>query len=147
MSGEGNRNELGGLSDADKGDIASVIDAMKDATMAGDIEALRGMYTHDAVQMIPDQAEPIRGLSNFIFNDSIPLSYDFEIEDIDGSGDHAWMRGTICQNYPNGSDKIATFGASFLLTLRRQVTGTWLITTDTFTFERIDSKEKTSPNS
>ena len=96
-----------GLSDTDKSDIASIVIALKAATMAGDNDAQRVFYTEDAVHMIPDRAEPVRGLSNFIFNDTIPLTYNFEIEEIDGSGDHAWMRGTMRQTYSADTGKIA----------------------------------------
>ena len=110
--------------------------------MSGNIDAQRALYTEDAVQMIPDQAEPVRGLKNFIFNDTIPLTYNFEIENIDGSGDRAWMRGTLRQTYSAGNDEVATYGASFLLTLHRQSNETWLITTDTFTFQQITADQE-----
>jgi ketosteroid isomerase-like protein len=131
----------GGLSAEDRTMIKSMFDTLVEKKMTGEDAPRRAMYSDDIVQMIPQLAEPVRGINDMVIDPEIPLTFDLTIEDIDGSGNFAYARTSIRMTYAGAGDSIETYGAMNLLILNKQPDGKWLITNDIFTFETLENEE------
>jgi ketosteroid isomerase-like protein len=116
-----------------------MLDTLAEKKMTGEDAPRRAMFSDDIVQMIPELAEPVRGIKGMIIDANIPLTNDLTIEDMDGGGDFAYVRVSTRMTYAGESDTVDTYGAMHLMILKKQPDGKWLITNDIFTFEQLDS--------
>lgn len=122
------------LSDADRAGIQEVTDAYVKAALAGDADGLSALYTEDAVLM-DNGAPAMKGraaIGEFMKSYPPVTSFDHEIDDIDGAGDVAYVRGhwTIEITPPEASP--ITMVGKYIEIRRRQPDGRWLIAADIF---------------
>ena len=129
------------LSAEDRATIKSMFDILIEKKMTGEDAPRRAMYSVNIVQMIPQLAEPVRGIDNLIIDPDIPLTFDLTIEQMDGSGNFAYVRASIRMTYAGTGDSIESYGAMILHILNKQPDGKWLITNEIFTFETLEDDE------
>ncbi len=130
-------SEAADLSEADVAAIRAVHEAFEAAAMAGDWDAALALYTEDAVQLAPEEPPALGraaiverweriGIRGLTF-----LERDHPIQKVDGSGDVAYVWGTITQRATwEGQDNVIENGAEMLQLLRRQPDGSWLVALD-----------------
>ena len=119
------------LSEADIAAIEGMVDAITEADLAGDWDAIGAFLTEDFNYM-PSQLPPIEGKAAWRkWVESVEISIQavqFNPLEIDGRGDLAFVRGTISETYTVGdSPDVIEGDLKFIWILRKQTDGKWLI--------------------
>lgn len=125
--------EAGPLSEED---VAAIRNMMEQewtrSVLAGDVDAWAGLWVEDGVLMEPNAPaivgrEAIRGyLADFLAAFSI-TDFSVVVDDVDGRGDLAYVRGTDTVTYTApGMPEAIGFDGKYLIILRRQPDGAWL---------------------
>lgn len=101
--------------------------------LAGDWPALASHYAEDAV-LYPPGREPVRGRDAIeAFFASFPPVVDLvaDVEEIDGSGDTAYLRGSSVVTFATeGEGEAAKESLKFIEIHRKQPDGRWLMVAD-----------------
>ena len=102
---------------------------------AGDVEALLGLLTPDAVLKLPGSPALVGkaaiGAALTRFHAEASEAVEFRVEEVEVSGDLAYARVTERATItPEGGAPGATLAGMHLAILRRQPTGEWLIARD-----------------
>ena len=119
------------LSDEDIAAIKSLCPALDKAALAGDWDAVVGLFTEDALLMQPN-GPAVQGRSPFkSWIESFDLTiteHAIELIEIDGYGDVAYGQATYVEAMilGGGSEPIREVG-KILFIFRRQPDGSWLI--------------------
>lgn len=124
------------LSPDDMAEIRALTDAYVAGWLAGDPDAVMSTLAEDAI-LQPAGQEPIRGhdaIRAFWWPDdgstTTILEYEVELQEIGGSGSHAFSRGRGVLSFryeQGGTVSEATSEATSLTVYRRQTDGSWLI--------------------
>ncbi len=123
------------LSVEDVTGVEALSEAFHSAYVAQDWEALKALYTEDAV-VLPPNAPEVVGRDNIqqYFASGLPgTTIEIETVEIDGFADLAYIRGTFVSTTSaaeEGESVIAT--GKFLEIRRKQADGSWLISRDMF---------------
>ena len=124
---------LGSLSDEDVAAIKSGTEAFLQAWRSSDGEAFAALYTVDAIVMPPNESI-IQGRGAIkASNEASPptIEADLTIEDIDGRGDLAYVRGTYSLTIqPEGAPEPIRDTGKYIEIRRKQQDGSWLIAID-----------------
>lgn len=119
----------GELGQFDKEAIANVRQAFVQAVRAGDGSRVAALFTEDGVEMPPN--EPIRMGRDAISAAQLPTVMAFTLtgEETEGVGDWAYDRGVyqITVTMEGMTEPISDTG-KYLVLLRKQSDGSWLIT-------------------
>ena len=121
--------EAGPLSDADVSAIRGVVDAFGEALLAGDWDATGALFTEDVVFMVPDVPELGRAAWRAMV-DEAQLAYHevtFEVSEIDGRADLAFLRGTFSGTVSAGEAEPSEVVSKYVWILKKQPDGSWLI--------------------
>jgi ketosteroid isomerase-like protein len=123
------------LSDADAAAIMADSDAFSESVLSGDWAAAAAHYTDDAIFMPPNEAV-IQGRANIqAWMEAFPpiTHFDLEIEEMDGRGDLAFVRGTLTMTLePEGAAEPIQDTGKYVEIRRRQADGSWLMAVDIF---------------
>jgi uncharacterized protein (TIGR02246 family) len=126
--------EAGPLSDADVEAIQGVVDALIEADLAGDWDAVAALFVDDAVVMMPEQpALEGRATWRALVDSMQPTVHalSVEIAEIDGRADLAFVRGTYSETFSMaGAEEPEDFMGKWLLILKKQPDGSWQVTVD-----------------
>jgi uncharacterized protein (TIGR02246 family) len=127
--------EATGVSDEDVAAIRAVMEGLSQAVLVGDGARAAAFDTQDAVFMPPNEPA-LRGRAAIeAWTDAFPPITEFRlpIEEIDGRGDLAFVRGTISITFtPEGAPEPIQDAGKYVVILRRQPDGAWLIAVDIF---------------
>ncbi len=87
----------GPLSEEDVSAIRGVVDGLGEALLAGDWDAAGALFAEDAVFMVPDQPEFGRAAWRAGLDEAQMTFHEltFEVAEIDGRADLAFLRGTF----------------------------------------------------
>jgi ketosteroid isomerase-like protein len=123
------------LSAKDVATLRAGVKTFRERTLAGDVEGVSKLYTRDAV-ILPSGAPLVKGRANirsFVGAGPTPTRFQLLIDEIDGRGDLAFMRGTysITTRAP-GAKKSTTDKGKWLEIHRRSRDGSWPIAVDIF---------------
>jgi ketosteroid isomerase-like protein len=125
-----------GISDADEAAIREVSDSFLEKALAKDWDALAGLYTEDATLMPPNMPAQSGGRASLkAFFESFPAISDmrFELDDIDGIGNLAYVRGRYEMSLAvEGAPEPVPDRGKFVEIRRKQPDGRWLIAVDIF---------------
>jgi ketosteroid isomerase-like protein len=124
-----------GLFAKDDATLRAGVKTFRQRTLAGDVEGVAGSYARDAV-ILPSGATPVKGRAKiraFLGAGPKPSRFQLLIDEIDGRGDLAFMRGTysITTRAP-GARKSTTDRGKWLEIHRRSRDGSWPIAVDIF---------------
>jgi ketosteroid isomerase-like protein len=127
-----------GLTAADQEAIYELGLRYQAAARAGDWAAWTDLWTTDAVYQIPE-APALVGHEQIMANAQafpVPTEMNVTIDDSDGSGKWAWVRGTwnFTAAATEEMPELRMFG-SFLWVLEKQADGTWLIDTECYNLD------------
>ena|SRR5581483_1502988 len=118
---------------ADAAAIRAATLAYRDAWLANDAERVMATLTADAV-LLPSGLPPIQGptaIRAFWFPSAAPATtvtaMDLTIDEIDGSGDIAFVRGRGTLTFTSGPSAAQSLRSTFINVLKRQPNGSWLI--------------------
>lgn len=128
------QREAGALSPADRDAIHAASKAWVATYNENEWEALSEHFTHDAT-MMPPNGETVQGRSAIAAwerenEDGFQIA--FELDEIAGAGNVAYVRGRSCVFIPDGAGGFGVDIGKFLEIRRRQGDGEWLIETDIF---------------
>jgi len=116
-----------GLTQADEAAIGAVSEAHGRHSLAGELNGVVETFAEDAVYLPPNQPAVV-GRSD-IGSELAELprvtGYNASVEEIDGQGDLAVMRGTYSLAFQSGSR--LTDSGKYVYVMRRQSGGSWLI--------------------
>jgi uncharacterized protein (TIGR02246 family) len=120
---------------SDEQQIRALVSAWMDATASGDIEAVLALMTDDAVFLVPGKA-PMRKVDFAAAakaqaaGNAPSFKGDSEIQEIQVSGDWAfmWTKLTVIATPPGGG--VATTRSGHTLTVFRRQDGRWLLARD-----------------
>lgn len=127
-----------GLTEADRAAIEQLSADYQAASRAGDWAGWTDLWTADAVYQIPE-APSLVGHAQIMENAQgfpVPTEMDFFLDDMDGSGKWAWVRGTwrfvapATEDYPE-----MRMNGSVLWVVEKQPDGTWLIDTECYNLD------------
>jgi uncharacterized protein (TIGR02246 family) len=123
--------EAGPLSDADVAEIHGVIDALREANLAGDWDAAAALFADDAVFMMPDRPA-LEGKAAWRASVAAMQptvhALTVHVDEIEGRGDLAYTRGTYSETVSVGANEPVDFEGKYVWILRRQADGSWLLT-------------------
>jgi ketosteroid isomerase-like protein len=129
------------LTEEDIGALREATDQYRDAEAVNDWEAVTMLYTDSAIRMLP-QGPTIQGreaiLREFESRPHAITEYDQRMEEFDGFGDVAYVRGVFSYAV-NIEGKNSSGTGKYIAIYRRQSDGTWLIDRDIFNFDEPDS--------
>lgn len=122
----------GPITQADRDAIDAVRTAYQDAIAAGDVARMSALYTDDAVEMPPNM--PIRegkaAIETAAGGQPQPSAFSLTPVETDGVGDLAYDRGTFSYTVSlEGMPEPMTETGKYLVLLRKQTDGSWLMTT------------------
>ena len=123
--------EAGPLSDTDVAAIQGVVDALMEADLAGDWDAVASLFADDAVFMMPDQpALEGKAAWRAMVEEIQPTIHavTVDVADIEGRGDLAYIRGTYSETLSFGENEPVDLEGKFIWILEKQDDGSWLIT-------------------
>jgi len=122
------------LTEADISAIRAITDAFS-GHMEGDRSGIGSLYTEDAVLM-PGGAPAIQGrdaIREFMGGFPPVKKFDLSIDEIDGRGDLAFVRGPFVMTMePEGAPAPVKMVGKYIEIRQRQADGSWLITRDIF---------------
>jgi len=123
------------LSAADTAAIRTSGDQFCTLVVRQEFEALGGLYTEDTVLMPPHQPAVHGRAAVRTWMAAFPqiTQFEFEIDEIDGRVDLAYMRGRYSMTFrPEGASAPVSDRGKFIEIRKRQVDGSWLIAADIF---------------
>lgn len=123
--------EAGPLPDTDVAAIQGVVDALMEADLAGDWDAVASLFADDAVFMMPDQpALEGRAAWRAMVERIQPTIHavTVNVADIEGRGDLAYIRGTYSETLSFGENEPVDLEGKFIWILEKQDDGSWLVT-------------------
>jgi ketosteroid isomerase-like protein len=121
------------LSDEDVASIRAVHDSWHEHIVAGNWSAVVELYTEDVVVMPPNEAA-IQGRANLLaWMEAYPeiLEANLSIQEIDGYGDIAYVRGTYAMTVSIGGMEVRDTG-KYVEIRRKQGDGSWPLAVDIF---------------
>jgi uncharacterized protein (TIGR02246 family) len=121
------------LSDEDMAAIRAVSDTWGEHLLAGDWAALVELYTEDATFMPPNEAT-IQGRASLqAWMEAYPAisAASLNIQEIDGYGDIAYVRGTYAMTLTIAGVEVRDTG-KYVEIRRKQADGSWLLAVDIF---------------
>jgi ketosteroid isomerase-like protein len=125
-----------GITEADEAAIREISDGFVEKALAKDWDALVGFYTDDAVIMPPNMPAQSGGrdaLKAFFVSFPAMTEMRFELDDIDGSGNLAYVRGRYEMTLAvEGAPSPVQDRGKFVEIRRKQSDGRWLIAVDIF---------------
>jgi uncharacterized protein (TIGR02246 family) len=129
--------EAAGLSEEDVSAIRGVVDALREADLAGDWEAVVALYAEDAVFMMPDQPEFGRAAWRAGLDEAQMTFHEvtFEVAEIDGRADLAFLRGTYSATVSVGEAEPEEVVGKIVWILKKQPDGSWLIALQIWLFD------------
>ena len=129
--------EAGPLSDADVSAIRGVVDAIREADLAGDWDAVVALYAEDAVFMMPDQPEFGRAAWRAGLDEAQMTFHEFtfEVAEIDGRADLAFLRGTFSGTVSVAEAEPEEAVGKIVWILKKQPDGSWLIALQIWLFD------------
>ncbi len=135
--------EAGPLSDADVSAIRGVVDALREADLAGDWEAVVALYAEDAVFMMPDQPEFGRAAWRAGLDEAQMTFHEltFEVAEIDGRADLAFLRGTFSATLSVAEAEPMETVGKIVWILKKQPDGSWLIALQIWHFDQPPPEE------
>jgi uncharacterized protein (TIGR02246 family) len=120
----------GPLSDGDVTAIREALEQHTQGVLAGDLDAVAAGYTEDAIQM-PPNAPIVQGRDNirdWFGGFPAVTQYDIDVQEIEGSGDMAYVRGAYIITIAAGDDSEAmTETGKNLVILKKQPDGSWIV--------------------
>ncbi|MCH7567303.1 MAG: SgcJ/EcaC family oxidoreductase [Nitrospirae bacterium] len=123
-----------GLSEADRAAIEATSKAFVEGVNAKDWAAVAATYTEDAALM-PPNGPSVEGRANIqAFVEAFPpiSDFNFEIIEVEGQGDMAYVRGTYTMTItPEGGDPITDTG-KYIEIRKKQADGSWKVQVDCF---------------
>jgi uncharacterized protein (TIGR02246 family) len=124
------------MSDTER-EIRDLYAANVAALEAGDVEALAGFYTEDAIQLPPNRAPVVgrKAIRSTLKRElaGIRVEASVEIEELVVTGSWVYARGTYRTAVPSGSDDSKSVAeGSWLDILERQGDGSWKILRSTW---------------
>lgn len=123
------------LTSDDRDRIRAFYDDWSARLLDGDFEGMAELYTQDAVFMPPNQPM-IRGRDELLeFMRSFPpvTRADFEVDEIDGYGDIAYVTGRYSMTLePEDAPEPIEDEGKYIEIRRRQPDGSWLLSRDIF---------------
>ena len=123
--------EAGPLSDADVAAIQGVVDALIEADLAGDWDAVAALFVDDAVFMMPDQpALEGKAAWRAMVGEMQPTIHAITVDvaEIEGRGDLAYIRGTYSETLSFGENEPVDLEGKYVWILKKQADGSWLVT-------------------
>ncbi|UCC74013.1 MAG: DUF4440 domain-containing protein [Gemmatimonadota bacterium] len=124
--------EVAALSEEDRSALEGIMQEWARSALAGDVEAWAGLWVEDGVKMNPNAPaiegiEAIRaGFSGLNFTE-----FTIAVEEIDGRGDLAYVRGTFTATATvEGMPEPMVEDGKYLTVLRKSPDGTWLVAID-----------------
>jgi uncharacterized protein (TIGR02246 family) len=128
-----------GLPAEDVAAIRRLTDEWKRFMVAGDFESLAKCYTEDAVVMPPGHPT-VRGrdaIQKWIAGFPRATRFDNEIEQIDGRGDLAYVRGRYSMTLqPQGAPTPVEDAGKYVEIRKRQPDGSWPVANDIFNSDK-----------
>jgi ketosteroid isomerase-like protein len=122
------------LSDSDITVIKEATEMYRDAEFANDWSTVTQLYTQNAIRMIPS-CPTIRGrdaiLEEFQARPYRITEYDQRVEEIEGYGDLAVVRGIFSWTIDRNGEFLSGTG-KYIAIYRKQEDGSWLISHDIF---------------
>jgi uncharacterized protein (TIGR02246 family) len=121
-----------GLTSGDRAAIEQLSADYRAAALAGDWAAFAEKFTPDGVYQIPE-APTLVGREEIMANAEafpVPTEMNLMIQDLDGSGNWAWLRGNWMFAAPG-----MRMEGSVLWVLEKQSDGTWLIDTECYNLD------------
>ena len=123
-----------GLSDSDIAAITSMADAWDEAGRTGDRSVALETIADDFVFAMPESPVIVGKAAWLEFVAPFPpIEQTTTIEEVEGSGDVAYVWGRSAMNIDGEADANT---ARFLLIMRKQGDGSWLCTREMMTFEK-----------
>ena len=126
--------EPAALSEADRAAIEATSKAFVEGVNAKDWAAVAATYTEDAALM-PPNGPSVEGRADIqAFVEAFPpiSDFNFEIIEVEGQGDMAYVRGTYTMTItPEGGDPITDTG-KYIEIRKKQADGSWLLYLDIF---------------
>lgn len=123
--------EAGPLSGADVAAIRGVVDALREANLAGDWDAAAALFADDAVFMMPDRPA-LEGKAAWRASVAAMQptvhALTVQVAEIEGRGDLAYTRGTYSETVSVGTNEPVDFEGKYVWILRKQADGSWLLT-------------------
>ncbi len=101
---------------------------------SNDWQKLASLFTPDAILMPPNNAE-VRGrtaIAAWEAKNENGFRIAFDIQEIEGRGDTAYVRGRSCVFIPDGDGGYGVDVGKFLELRKKQADGAWLIEADIF---------------
>jgi len=122
--------EAGPLSDEDVSAIRGVVDALREAQLAGDWDAVVALYAEDVVFMLPGQPEFGKAAMRAMVDEAQMTFHEltFEVAEIDGRADLAFLRGTFSATISVGEAEPFEGPGKYVWILKKQPDGSWLVT-------------------
>jgi ketosteroid isomerase-like protein len=126
------------LTEADVGALREATEHYRDAEAVNDWRAVTMLYTDDAIRMLP-KGPTIQGreaiLQEFESRRHTIKEYDQRMQEVDGFGDLAFVRGVF--SYAVDADgEISRGTGKYIAIYRRQLDGSWLIDRDIFNLDK-----------
>ena len=125
---------LAPLSDTDTAALRAVHDRFSVALLRQDFDAVAALYAEDAV-LLPPQEPAVHGRAAIrTWTAAVPrvTRVVLEVDDVDGRGDVAYMRGTFAMTLePEGAPALSVVG-KYVEILKKQADGSWRFAVDIF---------------
>jgi ketosteroid isomerase-like protein len=130
------------LTETDVAALQVATEQYRDAEAVNDWRAVTMLYTDDAIRMLP-RGPTIQGreaiLQEFESRPYAVVEYDQRMEEVDGFGDLAFVRGVF--SYVVDIDgELSSGTGKYIAIYRRQSDGSWLIDRDIFNLDRPASR-------
>ncbi len=123
------------LSEADIAAIRAISEAFPGHMQSRDFDALGSLYTEDAVLM-PHGSPGVTGraaIGEFMADFPPITRFDLNVDEIDGAGDVAFVRGTYTMVVePEGAPEPVEMVGKYIEVRARQEDGSWPISRDIF---------------
>ena len=132
-----------GLSNADREAIKTSSKEWVETYNSNDWQKLASLFSPDAVMMPPNSAE-IRGrtaIAAWEAENENGFRIAFDIQEIESSGDTAYVRGRSCVFIPDGEGEYGVDVGKFLELRKKQADGAWLIEADIFNSDAAQGSE------
>ena len=126
------------LTEADVAALQVATEQYRDAEAINDWRAVSMLYTDDAIRMLP-KGPTIQGrdaiLQEFESRPYTITEYDQRMQEVDGFGDLAFVRGVFSYAV-DANDEISSGTGKYIAIYRRQLDGSWLIDRDIFNLDK-----------
>ena len=120
-----------------KAEVSAIKESSKDWVETynqNDWEKLASLFSPDAIMMPPNSpvVEGRVAIAAWEAENETGFRIAFDIEEIEGGGNLAYVRGKSCVFIPDGNGGYGVDVGKFLEIRKKQADGAWLITTDIF---------------